>query len=119
MLVKFDLNSVLANSATPRLIIDNLPKYPGLSFLINYHDLKLNYKFYNKTDVVDYIIMASYRDYNYAVAYDDYTIDWDLVPLTKDKIKSNKLIWSNNGKIFFMYEESKASTLRKRNKNGN
>lgn len=119
MLVKFNLRSVLANSTTVRQMIENIPKMPGNSFLLNYTDLKNSYKFYKKEDIKNYIVLASYRDYNYAKTYDDYALDWDMTPMSVSQININKLLWHNNGKIFFMFEEIQASTLRKRNKNGN
>lgn len=119
MMVKFNMRSVLANSRTLRQIIDNMAVIPGTSYLINYTDLKNNYRFYKEIDVRNYIILASYRDYNYSKTYDDYSLDWNMTPLTKEQIDLNKLLWHNNSRIFFRFEEMKASTLRKRNKNGN
>lgn len=119
MLVKFDLKNVLANSGTTRQFIDNIPKMPGDSFLLNYTDLKNQYRFYKKEDVKNYIVLAAYRDYGYARTYDDYTLDWDMTSFTIEQINVNKLIWHSNKRIFFLFEESKASTLRMRNKNGN
>lgn len=109
------MRSVLANSRSLRLLIDNILIFSGDSYLINYTDLKNNYRFYKENDVRNYIILASYRDYNYSRTYDDYTLDWDMTPLSRRDIDLNKLLWHNNGRIFFMFEEMKASTLRKRN----
>jgi hypothetical protein len=115
MLVKFDMRSVLANSRTVRQIIDNILITPGTSYLLNYADLKANYRFYKQDDVKNYIVLASYRDYNYSCSHNDYTLDWDMTSLKKSDIDLNKLLWHNNSRIFFMFEEMKASTLRKRN----
>ncbi len=118
MLVKFDLKKCLSKSATIKQLIDNLLLNPGLSYLINYTDLKANYRFYSKTDVTNYIVLASYRDYNWSLQNNDYTLDWDMCPLSIKELDNNKLLWHSNRRIFFMFEEKKASTLRKRNKNG-
>lgn len=115
MTVKFDMRLVLANSSSLRQIVDNMLLFPGTSYVLNYTDLKNNYRFYKKEDVRNYIVLASYRDYNYSKTFDDYTLDWNMTPLSKRDIDRNKLLWHNNSRIFFMFEEMKASTLRKRN----
>jgi hypothetical protein len=119
MLVKFDLKNVLANSNTLRQMIENIPMMPGTSFLLNYTELKQQYKFYKKEDVKNYIVLAAFRDYNYCRTYNDYTLDWNMTQFTIEQININKLLWHHNNRIFFLFEESRASTLRKRNKNGN
>lgn len=100
-------------------IIQNLPLYPGYSFLLNYGDLAINYRSHSQDDVKNYIVLASYRDYNACRLYDDYTLDWDMTAMSIAQIDMNKLLWHKDRRIFFRFEETKASTLRKRNKNGN
>lgn len=111
MLVKFDLKRVLSNSQNVTQIIRNILKYPGNSFLINYTDLAKQYRKYKSIDVLNYIIMASYRDYRRALNTKDYSLDWNHVSLSKKQLDLNKLIWHKNGRIFFRFEEE--STLRR------
>lgn len=109
MLVKFDLKKVLSNSRTITQIVSNILKYPGQSFLINYTSLLQKYRNYDSTDIMNYIILASYRDYYYAITNNDFSLDWNMIPMTKRQLDLNKLIWYKNGRIFFRFEEE--STL--------
>jgi hypothetical protein len=110
---------VLSKSQTLFHLINNLPKYPGQSYLLNYIGLRDNYRLYIEKDVINYIVLAAYRDYKYSVQFDDYSLDWKTISFSEKQIDINKLLWHKDGKIFFLFEEDKASTLRKRNKNGN
>lgn len=115
MLIKFNIDKVLFNyNNSVKRFIELIPKYPGQSFLLDYSELYKNYKSYNQIDIINYVILAAYRDYKYCSSHDDYTLPLDMSPISLKQLDLNRLIWYKDNKIFFVYEEDKARTLRKR-----
>ena len=118
MKIFFNIDIALQNvKSVSRLVLD-LPLYKGQSFLLNYGKLKALYWKYNETDVINYIIIASLRDYKHCVTYNDFSVERDLVPLDNAQLKINELLWQNNSRIYLKFEEE-ACTQNMRKKYGN
>lgn len=119
-IITFNLHKVISYSALEVLKNIASNKYKGQSFLANYNGLLYGYYKYNNQDVLNYIVLAAQRDLKHCRSYDILTLDADFCKLSISEINKNKLIWYNNGSIYFKFEEERASTLSKRNiKNGN
>jgi len=110
----FDLEKVISYDVGEviRKIASN--KYKGQSFLLNFKGLIYARYNYDDIDILNYIVLAAKRDLKYCKAYNTLALDADFCKLSINDINRNKLIWYNNGLIFFRFEEEKAGTLIQR-----
>lgn len=107
-IIRFDLKKALRRIKGPKTakrILQVIPQIPGESFLLNYKELEKAVYKYDEVDIINYIVLAAKRDYNYAKAYSDYSLDADFCPLTRAEIDANKLIFYKDGRIYFLFEE--------------
>lgn len=101
----FNLNDALKyNKSGVLTLLRNLPKYPGTSFLRGLTPLTHNCFKYTTLDIMNYLILAGKRDYEYATTYNDYTISRDYCFLSTDSIIKNKLLHLKDNRIIFLYE---------------
>lgn len=105
MITFYSMPALLLRAKTGKQMVKELPNCRGQSFLLNYEGLKKWYWKYHSTDIINYLVMASLRDYNHCKTFNDYTVERDLVTLNDGQLYLNKLIWVKNSKIYLKYEE--------------
>jgi len=80
--------------------------WSGGNFLINPKPLFINRKRFPDKQIVEYIGLASLRNYSEYVALGETTLDLIICPDREDLINNNRLLQLKNGKIYFLYEEA-------------
>jgi hypothetical protein len=90
---------------TARELVHTLPKTTGSSFLMDYDSLFRTVFQHNETDVINYIVLASKRDYRYAMTTGDYSLDANFCHLPRKELDRNKLLTYKNQRIYFLYEK--------------
>lgn len=107
----FLIFKMLVNSEIPKNKYDPIYKYyeknySGQSFLVSPKKLlEVAFK-YKRKEVVEYIVLASYRSYTDYIMYGTLTLDVIHSPLPLNKLKNNRLLHIENNKIHFLYEKS-------------
>ena len=102
---------MLVNSEIPKNKYDPIYKYyeknySGQSFLVSPKKLlEVAFK-YERKEVVEYIVLASYRSYTDYIMYGTLTLDVMHSPLPLNKLKNNRLLHIEDNKIHFLYEKS-------------
>ena len=102
---------MLVNSEIPKNKYDPIYKYyqknySGQSFLVSPKKLlEVAFK-YKRKEVVEYIVLASYRSYTDYIMYGTLTLDVMHSPLPLNKLKNNRLLHIEDNKIHFLYEKS-------------
>ena len=81
--------------------------YSGDSFLINPKLLLRNRKDHKDLHIVEYIGLASLRNYSDYVVRGTKTLDLLACVGKEDLIKNNSLLRITDGKVYFKYEEAK------------
>lgn len=96
-------------------IVRNLPYYTGDSYILNYHTLlKCSENTKHKGGyLIDYLVLASFRDYYDYITYGDNSLDARLCPLSDEKIAINPYINRYGKNIIFTLEPSPAELKRK------
>jgi len=115
--IKFDKRKAIRAVKAPitaEKLLWQLQKHPGESFLLNYKGLMSSRYNHEDNDIINYIILAAARDYSQCKSTGDYTLDADFCRLSKKDLDSNKLLTYHNSKVYFLYEEKEASTMRKK-----
>jgi hypothetical protein len=103
-------NEVLPNKWDP--VCWYLEKdFSGPSFLINIDDLIYYNHRYSRRDIMEYILLASYRNYGNYVTFKKKTLDLLHSPVGEAIINRNKLLKIIDGNIHFYFEE----TIQRRN----
>jgi|JMBY01.1.fsa_nt_gi hypothetical protein len=77
----------------------------GDSFLINPEPLILNRRRVPLDQIVQYLELASLRNYLDFSFFTTITLPLEFAPYSKEELKSNRLITINNNLITFTYEE--------------
>ena len=80
-------------------------KFGGKSYLLNPKDLLERGRAFSDREVVEYAGVASFRSYNHYVVTKDTTLDLIRYPLSEDIITNNRLLWIEDDKIHFKFEE--------------
>ena len=80
--------------------------YSGDSFLINPKLLLRNRKNHKDIHIVEYIGLASLRNYSDYVVTSNKTLDLLACVGKEDLIKNNSLLHIADGKVYFKYEEA-------------
>lgn len=118
MILLFNLNNIKSTSRTNEEVLhklwmmyhrpymlDNLSKYIGNSFLLNFRGL---YSVKNTVDIayiMQYIEIASRRSYFMYKTYAEKSLDLSFFPdIDKTAIKYNKLITIEQNKIYLKFE---------------
>ena len=107
----FLIFKMLVNSEIPKNKYDPIYKYyeknySGQSFLVSPKKLlEVAFK-YKRKEVVEYIVLASYRSYTDYIMYGTLTLDVMHSPLPLNKLKNNRLLHIEDNKIHFLYEKS-------------
>ena len=107
----FLIFKMLVNSEIPKNKYDPIYKYyeknySGQSFLVSPKKLlEIAFK-YKRKEVVEYIVLASYRSYTDYIMYGTLTLDVMHSPLPLNKLKNNRLLHIEDNKIHFLYEKS-------------
>ena len=78
--------------------------FSGTSFLLNPVELLKNRDKYKASELVDYIGLASIRNYAQSFIEKDYSLQIEFCPLNLDRVKGNRLLRVENGRIHFLYE---------------
>ena len=60
---------------------------------------------YSDREIVEYAGVASFRNYNNYVRTKDTTLDLIMYPLDESIIENNRLLWIEDDKIHFKFEE--------------
>lgn len=77
----------------------------GTSYLLAPELLLNNAWKYSNKEVVQYLAMASLRNYNNYIFYGTASLDVFLCPIPVEKIAKNRLLTVKESKIHFLYEE--------------
>lgn len=107
----FLIFKMLVNSEIPKNKYDPIYKYyqknySGQSFLVSPKELlEVAFK-YERKEVVEYLVLASYRSYTDYIMYGTLTLDVMHSPLPLNKLKNNRLLHIEDNKIHFLYEKS-------------
>ena len=80
-------------------------RWGGHSFLLNPEPLFIQRRFFSDKEIVEYAGVASFRSYNHYVVTKDTTLDLMRYPLSEDIITNNRLLWIEDDKIHFKFEE--------------
>ena len=80
-------------------------KWGGRSYLLNPEALFIQRNLYSDREIVEYAGVASFRNYNNYVRTKDTTLDLIMYPLSEDIITNNRLLWIEDDKIHFKFEE--------------
>lgn len=83
-----------------------LKDWRGSSFLINPEDLLKNRGYSKDKDIIQYIELASLRNYIEYLTVGKRTLDLLAVSGKEDLFKNNNLLYVKNGQIYFTYEEN-------------
>ena len=78
--------------------------FNGTNFLLNPVELLKNRDNYKASELVDYIGLASIRKYAQSFIEKDCSLQIEFCPLSLDRVKSNRLLRVENGRIHFLYE---------------
>ena len=106
----FMIFEMLAKGSIPKNKYDPIYRYydedySGQSFLVNIDDLLENAFRYTRKEVVEYIVLASYRPYSDYLMHGVTTLNVINSALPIDKLKQNRLLHIQDGEIHFHYEE--------------
>jgi len=80
--------------------------WKGDSFLINPEMLFTNRALYKDREIVEYILLASHRNYGEYKLLGKTTLDLLAYRGKEDIIKNNRLLQIKNGEIYFLFEEA-------------
>lgn len=89
-------------------LVKEMYKYPGDSYILKPYNLhrELKYMKCSGTHLINYIVLASYRDYYRWYRYGDNTLDAALCPLSDNEIAINPYINRYGKNIHFLLEPS-------------
>ncbi len=79
--------------------------FTGTSFLINPNQLLGCRKDYKSSECVDYIGLASIRNYANYYLTKDRSLEIELCPLPIERVKANRLLCLEKDRIHFIYEK--------------
>ena len=108
----FLIFKMLVNSEIPKNKYDPIYKYydkdySGQSFLVNPQDLLYNAFRYKRKEVVEYLVLASYRSYTDYLMFGTTTLKVLNSPLPLHKLKQNRLLRiDSEDNIHFLFEKS-------------
>jgi len=110
--VRFSLAELIRHKGKGNIysIVSSLPKYPGSSYILNYSRLLKEAKGlkYASVDLVNYIVLASFRDYYRYTEFRDSSLDLSLSPLTGLQVLENPLLDIREKRIIFLLENRPA-----------
>lgn len=106
----YQIFEMLVKGLVPKNKYDPLYKYydedySGQSFLVNPEKLLENAFRYKRKEVVEYLVLASYRPYSDYLMYGVTTLSTINSVLPIEKLKQNRLLRIENNTIHFLYEE--------------
>ena len=88
--------------------------FSGNSFLVNPERLLIEARNYSMKEAAEYFAVASYRNYYHYKTTGDTTLQMLHLPVNPDIINNNRLLRTENGVIYFQFEDN-----AKEEKNGN
>lgn len=107
-MLRFDLKKILQEYGKRdiEVIVDHLPDYTGDSYLLNYSRLHRESKQLKCEGVhlINYIVLASFRDFYMYKSTGNNTLHADLCPLTENEIIKNPFIEKYGQEIKFLLE---------------
>lgn len=108
VITRFNLDYLLANygKRDVTVMIRRLPEMPGSSYILNYDKLLAESKKLkcSGTHLINYIVLASFRDYRRYILDGVNTLPAVLCPLSKEDINNNPYIERHGKELKFLLE---------------
>ena len=86
--------------------------FKGTSFLAHPDVLLYNSYMYDSREICQYLALASIRSLADYLAFGKTTVDLLEIPISHELYYDNRLLYTDNGELHFLYEEVNENTTR-------